>query len=75
MAARRLVDNARAIGISVDLSGASIAIDDCYELWDSGFISIPYDFQARWRSSGFIFIFFNFPSNFRLFPLEYLFRT
>lgn len=29
----------------VDLSGASLAIDDCYELWDSGFISIPHDFN------------------------------
>ena len=29
------------------IAGASIAIDDCYELWESGFISIPYNFQAR----------------------------
>ena len=28
------------------LAGASIAIDDCYELWESGFISIPYNFQV-----------------------------
>ena len=28
-------------------AGASIAIDDCYELWESGFISIPFDFQVR----------------------------
>jgi hypothetical protein len=27
------------------LTGASIAIDDCYELWESGFISIPHNFQ------------------------------
>ncbi len=27
--------------------GASIAIDDCYELWESGFVSIPYDFELR----------------------------
>ena len=27
-------------------AGASIAIDDCYELWESGFISIPYNFQV-----------------------------
>ena len=26
--------------------GASIAIDDCYELWESGFISIPHSFQV-----------------------------
>ncbi len=32
--------------------GASIAIDDCYELWESGFISIPFDFQARARAGG-----------------------
>ena len=28
-------------------SGASIAIDDCYELWESGFISIPHNFQVK----------------------------
>ena len=27
--------------------GASIAIDDCYELWESGFVSIPYNFELR----------------------------
>ena len=27
--------------------GASIAIDDCYELWESGFVSIPYSFELR----------------------------
>ncbi|KAK9846014.1 hypothetical protein WJX81_008468 [Elliptochloris bilobata] len=45
-AARRLLQNAPLIRQSVDLSGASIAIDDCYELWESGFISIPFDFQV-----------------------------
>jgi hypothetical protein len=35
-AARRLLDCAPAIRSAVDLSGASLAIDDCYELWDSG---------------------------------------
>ncbi|EFN55586.1 hypothetical protein CHLNCDRAFT_52409 [Chlorella variabilis] len=36
-AARRLLDCAPAIRqAGVDLSGASLAIDDCYELWDSG---------------------------------------
>ncbi|KAL4436733.1 hypothetical protein ABPG75_003872 [Micractinium tetrahymenae] len=45
-AARRLLDAAPAIrAAGVDLSGASLAIDDCYELWDSGFISIPHDFN------------------------------
>ena len=32
-------------------AGASIAIDDCYELWESGFISIPFDFQVRRRQA------------------------
>ena len=27
--------------------GASIAIDDCYELWESGFISIPFNFKVQ----------------------------
>ncbi|GBF90996.1 hypothetical protein Rsub_03851 [Raphidocelis subcapitata] len=46
--ARRLLENAEAIkGSGVDLSGASLAIDDCYEVWGSGFISIPYDFDLR----------------------------
>lgn len=27
-------------------TGASLAIDDCYELWESGFISIPFSFQV-----------------------------
>ena len=31
-------------------AGASIAIDDCYELWESGFISIPHNFQACMRA-------------------------
>jgi hypothetical protein len=44
--ARRLLGSADALKRSgVDLSGASLAIDDCYEVWGSGFISIPYDFE------------------------------
>ena len=36
-AARRLLECAPAIrAAGVDLAGASLAIDDCYELWDSG---------------------------------------
>ena len=31
----------------VDLRGVSLAIDDCYEVWESGFISIPYDFDIE----------------------------
>ena len=45
-ACERLLQHASAIKQSVDLTGASIAIDDCYELWESGFISIPYDFDV-----------------------------
>lgn len=45
-ACQRLLQHASAIKQSVDLTGASIAIDDCYELWESGFISIPYDFEV-----------------------------
>lgn len=44
-AAQRLVEAAPTIRASMDLSGVSLAIDDCYEVWDSGFISIPFDFQ------------------------------
>ncbi len=44
-ACERLLQHAPAIKQTVDLAGASIAIDDCYELWESGFISIPYDFE------------------------------
>lgn len=45
--ARRLLEHAPAIKQSVDLRGASLAIDDCYEVWGSGFISIPYDFTLQ----------------------------
>jgi hypothetical protein len=45
---RRLLDSADALKRSgVDLAGASLAIDDCYEVWGSGFISIPYDFELN----------------------------
>ncbi|BDA42157.1 hypothetical protein COCOBI_03-0420 [Coccomyxa sp. Obi] len=46
-AAQRLLDCADVLRGVVDLSGASIAIDDCYELWESGFISIPHNFQVK----------------------------
>jgi hypothetical protein len=45
--ARRLLEHAPAIKQNVDLRGASLAIDDCYEVWGSGFISIPYDFTLQ----------------------------
>lgn len=43
-AAARLVEAAPSIRASLDLSGVSLAIDDCYDVWDSGFVSIPFDF-------------------------------
>lgn len=45
--ARRLLQHADVIKGTVDLRGASLAIDDCYEVWGSGFISIPYDFTLQ----------------------------
>eukprot|EP00878_Enallax_costatus_P029581 GHUV01032097.1.p1 GENE.GHUV01032097.1~~GHUV01032097.1.p1 ORF type:complete len:235 (-),score=87.50 GHUV01032097.1:501-1205(-) len=45
--ARRLLEFAPTIKQTVDLRGASLAIDDCYEVWGSGFISIPYDFTLQ----------------------------
>jgi len=44
-AVRRLVEAAPRIAAAIDLSDTSIAIDDCYDVWESGFISIPYDFE------------------------------
>ena len=46
-AARRLLLHADAIQEHVDLTGVCLAIDNCYEVWDSGFISIPYDFELE----------------------------
>ena len=45
--ARRLLENAAQIRAVVDLRGCCLALDDCYEVWDSGFISIPYDFAIH----------------------------
>lgn len=46
-AAERLLESAEQLQRQgVDLSGACLAIDDCYEVWDSGFISIPHDFEV-----------------------------
>jgi hypothetical protein len=44
-AAARLVEAAPSLRAAVDLSGISLAIDDCYDVWESGFISIPFDFS------------------------------
>lgn len=49
--AQRLLENADVIKSNVDLRGASIALDDCYEVWDSGFISVPYNFKISEFSS------------------------
>lgn len=46
-AAERLIKNAEIIRQTVDLSEAGIAIDSNYQAWDSGFISIPYDYHLK----------------------------
>eukprot|EP00210_Caulerpa_lentillifera_P000315 g308.t1 len=46
-AAERLIKNAEVIRQTVDLSEAGIAIDSNYQAWDSGFISIPYDYHLK----------------------------
>lgn len=46
-AAKRLVEAAPIICKSLDLTNVSLAIDDRYDVWDSGLISIPYDFQVK----------------------------
>lgn len=44
LAAQRLLAAAPSIKAAIDLSSVSLAIDDCYEVWESGFVSIPHDF-------------------------------
>lgn len=44
-AVQKLIDAAPSIRATIDLRNVSIAIDDCYDVWDSGFVSIPYDFS------------------------------
>lgn len=46
-AAQKLINNADSIRQYIDLSNVNLAIDDCYQMWESGFISIPYDFQLK----------------------------
>ena len=46
-ACQRLVEHSDYILQHVDLKGIFLAIDDCYELWESGFISIPHDFEVE----------------------------
>ena len=44
LAAQRLLAAAPSIKAAINLSAVSLAIDDCYEVWESGFVSIPHDF-------------------------------
>lgn len=44
-ALQRLIENAPVIKQRIDLRGVCLAIDDNYHLWDSGYVSIPYDFD------------------------------
>lgn len=45
-AAKRLIKIGPLIKTRLDLSSVSVAIDDRYDVWDSGIISIPYDFKV-----------------------------
>lgn len=45
-ACNRLLEHSELIHQQVDLSGTSLCIDDSYDAWDNGFISIPYNFQT-----------------------------
>ena len=45
-AGRRLLAAAPEIRRAVDLTGACICIDDCYDAWDNGYVSLPYDFSV-----------------------------
>lgn len=46
-ATERLIEAAPYIRASLDLSNVSLALDDRYDVWDSGIISIPYDFRMN----------------------------
>lgn len=46
-ATERLIEAAPYIRASLDLSSVSLALDDRYDVWDSGIISIPYDFRLN----------------------------
>jgi hypothetical protein len=45
-ACAKLVKVGNQIKDSINLSDVSLAIDDRYDVWDSGIISIPYDFTV-----------------------------
>lgn len=44
---QQLIRSAAAVKQHVDLSGVTLAIDDCYDVWGSGIISIPWDFSVQ----------------------------
>ncbi|KAL0050186.1 hypothetical protein WJX82_006057 [Trebouxia sp. C0006] len=46
-ALQQLIQNSEAVKQSFDLSGIVVAIDDCYEVWGSGGISIPWNFSTQ----------------------------
>ncbi|UPQ97239.1 hypothetical protein HOP50_01g05300 [Chloropicon primus] len=46
-ACERLVENSEFILSNVDLRGIFLAIDDEYEVWDTGAVSIPHDFTLE----------------------------
>ncbi|KAL3152625.1 hypothetical protein ABBQ32_001640 [Trebouxia sp. C0010 RCD-2024] len=44
---QRLIQHGPTVRQAVDLSGITIAIDDRYEVWGSGIISIPWNFRMQ----------------------------
>lgn len=46
-ACERLVENSEYILDNVDMKGIFLAIDDQYEVWDTGAVSIPHDFTLE----------------------------
>ena len=46
-ACARLVENSEYILDNVDMKGIFLAIDDQYEVWDTGAVSIPHDFTLE----------------------------
>lgn len=46
-ACERLLQNSEYIMSNVDMKGIFLAIDDQYEVWDTGAVSIPHDFTLE----------------------------
>ncbi|KAA6429074.1 MAG: hypothetical protein FRX49_01184 [Trebouxia sp. A1-2] len=44
---QRLICTAAAVQEAVDLSGVTVAPDDCYDVWGSGIISISWDIKVQ----------------------------